>query len=85
MIHVKPNRYASILENTVGFQLDELIELNVEQGHWSIREGKLCLEQGKDLFEFEFEQGDPTSTAIVLMLNMLPNLITVLRRNTQCT
>lgn len=83
---MKRNRYASILEGVVGAQLDELMELPVEgQGHWCIVDGKIMLESEGELFEFVAEKGDPTSEAIVLMLNMLPNLITVLKREKQCT
>lgn len=81
---MKPNRYASILEGAVGSSLDELCELDVVRGHWHIKDGKLFVEVGGQDFEFEFEKGDQTSEAIVLMLNMLPNLITVLQRTKSC-
>lgn len=75
------NRYASIQEGVVHEVCNDLLELHgkMQHGDWAIKDGLLHVTvKGAD-YLWEFEKGDPTSEAILLMLKHLPYMLDVLR------
>ena len=77
------NRFHSILEGVVADVVKDLRELHpktVQDAHWSIQDNRLIAHIKGEDYEFEFEKGDPTSEAMLLILNNLHFLLTVLEQ-----